>query len=113
MWRVILGLDNLSTLGKYCIHIADVANDFARLPGSCFERFAEWRGVVLRVRTAIPFDLQALTSLECGKGVVGNHGDAAQRLELVRRFEIGDGQPFFNPLPPARAPFTLPPALLP
>ena len=96
MRSVVLGLDNRSTLGKCRVHIADVANNFARLPGRCFERLAECRGVVLRVRTAIPFDLQTLASLECGKGVVGNHGDATQRLELVRRFESVDGQSFLN-----------------
>src|ERR1700736_5722453 len=96
MRSVVLGLDDRSTLGKCCIHVANVANDLARLPGSCFERLAERRGVVLRMRTAVPFDLQALASLECGKGVVGNHGDAAQRLELVRRFESVDGQRFLN-----------------
>jgi hypothetical protein len=48
------------------------------------------------VRTAVPFDLQALASLECRPGVVGNHGDAAQRLKQVRRFESFDGQRLLN-----------------
>ena len=40
----------------------------------------------------VPFDLQALASLKCGPGVVGNHRHSAQRLEHVRRFERLDGQ---------------------
>jgi hypothetical protein len=44
---VVFGLENLAAglraLDKYRIHIADVARDFARLPRSGFQRFAERR----------------------------------------------------------------------
>ena len=96
MRSVVLGLDRFSALGKYGIHIADVADNFTRLPRSGFERLAERRGVVHRMGTAVPIDLQALASLERRVRVVGNHGDASQRLEHVRRLESLDGQRLLN-----------------
>ena len=48
------------------------------------------------MRTAVPLDLQVLASLECRKGIVGNYGDSAQRLELMRRLERIDRQRLLN-----------------
>ena len=64
MRRVVFGLDDLcpilAGLGKRRVDIADIADDFAGLSRSFFQRLAERPGVVDRVRTAVPFDLQTL-----------------------------------------------------
>src|ERR1019366_5102774 len=89
---VILSLDDLAALGKFRVDIANVANDFTRLPSRGFEGLTELIGVVNRVGTRVPVDLQSLAPLERSPGVVGNHGDSAERLKLVWWFERADGK---------------------
>ncbi len=92
MRSVKFRLDDLAALGKFRVHVAHVADYFARLTGRGFKCLAELIGVVDRVGTGVPIDLQSLAPLKGSPGVIGDDGDPAQWLEVVRRFERLDGQ---------------------
>src|SRR5208337_5248792 len=92
MRSIVFRLDDLAALGKFRVHVAQIAHHLPRLTRRGFQSLAEWIGIVNRVRTGVPIDLECLAPLECGPGVVGDDGDAAQRLEVMRRFEGLNGQ---------------------
>ncbi len=83
----VFRFDNLAALGKFGIRIAGGVHDFAGLARGLLQFFLIFRRVIRRVRAVVPLDFQVLASLESRKRVVGYHGNAAERLKCVRRFE--------------------------
>ena len=85
--RVIFRLKNFSTLCKRRVHVAYFANDFRGLPRSSFQFLPILVGRIILVVGFVPFDLELLLALDGGPSVVGNYGNAAERLEHQRRLK--------------------------
>src|ERR1019366_4542661 len=85
--REIFGFDDLAAFGEFGVGIAEGMHDFARLAGGLLQFFFIVGGVVGGVAAVVPFDFEAFAALEGGPGIVGDHGDAAERLKGVRRLE--------------------------
>jgi len=91
MRRIILGLDHLGAFRELGIGIADRVNDLAGL-ARCFLQLLLVVGrVVAGMGAVVPANLELITALECGPRVIGNYGDATQRLEVMRWSEWIDG----------------------
>ena len=89
--RIILRLDDFSSLRKGVVHVAIFSDDLARLT----RRFLQFFFVSIRipgtVRALFPFNLEFLSSLHRCPGVIRQHGHAAVRLKSNGWFERFDG----------------------
>ena len=85
MRGVVLARDHPGGRGQRLVGVADVALDLAGLLDGGFELLAVGLGVVGLVGPVVPDDLERLAALERRPGVLGDHGDAAERPELVGR----------------------------
>ena len=83
--EVVLRLDPARGLRDRGGEVPVVAHDLRGLVRRLLERGLVRHGIVARVRSVVPNDLQRLAALHRRPRVLGDHGDAAEGLELRRR----------------------------
>ena len=85
--RVVGGFEDLAAFGELRVDVAEIAEHLARLLRGRQQLFLERLRLEDAVRAVVPFDLELAPPLERRPRAVGDHGDAAERLEEVRRLE--------------------------
>ncbi len=85
--RVVGGFEHLAAPGEFRVDVAEIAEDLARLLRRRQQLLLERLRLEPAVRAVVPIDLELPAALERRPGAVGDHGDAAERLEQVRRLE--------------------------
>src|SRR5262249_39872917 len=94
--NVILCLEELTSLCKLSVRVADIADNFPRLPRGCVKLVLVLIRVVGCVRSVVPLYLEFLSPLESSPSVVRDHRDSTQRLETRWRLERIDGNCLMN-----------------
>ena len=85
MREVIFGFQPLGRSFQGGLDIAVVAHHLAGLAGGLFQFGFVRLGIVAAVRPLIPFQLEGLAALDGRPGVAGDHGYAAERVEIGGR----------------------------
>ncbi len=89
--HVILGLDHARRLGERGVDVAHVARRLARSVHRRAQLPPVRVGIVGGVRSQVPLDVQIGAAAHRRPGVVGQHRNAAPRLEGIRRLRLGHG----------------------
>ena len=94
--NIIVSLHDFAALSKNAVHVTFAANDLGRFVGRLLQLLLILRGIVGFVRPVVPDHFEFLAPLKGRPSVVGDHGDAAERLEGRRRLEWINGNRLTN-----------------